>query len=40
VDSGPTGLACLRTGLRFIGIEMECRWFAMACERLGRWVDQ
>jgi len=40
MGSGTTGLACLRTGRRFIGIEIERRWFDAACERLGRWKDQ
>ena len=32
--SGTTGVACLRLGRRFIGIEKAPRYFALACERL------
>lgn len=40
MGSGTTGLACLRTGRRFIGVEIERRWFDAACERLRRWEAQ
>lgn len=32
--SGSTGLACIRNGRRFVGIEREQRWFDLACRRL------
>ena len=32
--SGTTGVACLRLGRRFIGIEKDPTYFALACERL------
>ncbi len=32
--SGTTGVAALRLGRRFIGIEKDPRYFALACERL------
>lgn len=32
--SGTTGVACLRAGRQFIGIEREPQYFALACERL------
>lgn len=32
--SGTTGVACLRLGRRFIGIEREPKYFELACERL------
>lgn len=32
--SGSTGVACLKTGRRFIGIELERRWFDAADRRL------
>jgi len=32
--SGSTGVAALRAGRRFIGIESEERWFDLACRRL------
>jgi site-specific DNA-methyltransferase (adenine-specific) len=34
VGSGTTGVACLRTGRRFIGIEKDARYAAIARERL------
>ena len=32
--SGTTGVACLRLGREFIGIERDPKYFALACERL------
>ena len=32
--SGTTGVACLRLGRKFIGIEKDPAYFALACERL------
>lgn len=32
--SGTTGVACLRLGRRFIGIERQSKYFLLACERL------
>jgi site-specific DNA-methyltransferase (adenine-specific) len=32
--SGTTGVACLRLGRRFIGIEKDPKYFALACDRL------
>ena len=40
MGSGSTGLACLRTGRYFVGLELERRWFDAACARLRRWADQ
>lgn len=34
MGSGSTGVACHRLGRKFIGIELEPRFFDMACERL------
>ncbi len=33
MGSGTTGMACLRSGRRFIGIEREERYFDLACRR-------
>lgn len=40
VGSGTTGVAALRAGRRFIGIELTDRWFDVACERLACALDQ
>lgn len=32
--SGSTGVACLQTGRRFVGVEQSPRYFEIACERL------
>jgi site-specific DNA-methyltransferase (adenine-specific) len=32
--SGTTGVACIRTGRRFIGIEIEPKYFDIACKRI------
>ena len=32
--SGTTGVACLLTGRRFLGVEMQERYYDIACERL------
>lgn len=40
MGSGTTGLACLRTGRFFVGIEIEPRWHEAAIKRLTRWEDQ
>lgn len=34
MGSGTTGVACIETGHRFIGIEIEPRYFDIACERI------
>lgn len=34
MGSGTTGVACVQTGRKFIGIEMEERYFDIACERI------
>lgn len=34
MGSGTTGVACLRTGRAFIGIERETRYFDIACKRI------
>jgi DNA modification methylase len=34
MGSGTTGVACVRLGRRFIGIEIELRYFDIACRRI------
>lgn len=34
MGSGTTGIACKNLGRKFIGIELEPRWFDLACRRL------
>ncbi len=34
MGSGTTGVACAKLGRPFIGIEIETRWFDLACERI------
>lgn len=40
VGSGTTGIACWKTGRRFIGIEDNDRYFDLACERVSMAIDQ
>jgi len=34
MGSGTTGVACARLGRRFIGIEIDPSYFAIACRRI------
>lgn len=34
MGSGTTGVACMNLGKRFVGIEIEPRWFDAACRRI------
>lgn len=34
MGSGTTGVACVRTGRKFIGVELEPRYFDIACRRI------
>ena len=34
MGSGTTGVACVNLGRRFIGIEIEPRYFDIACKRI------
>jgi DNA modification methylase len=34
MGSGTTGCAAVKTGRRFVGIEIEPRWFDVACRRI------
>ena len=40
MGSGTTGVACARLGRKFIGIEIEEKYFNIACERIKREYDQ
>ena len=40
LGSGSTGCAAVRQGRRFVGIEIEERWFDVACERIERATRQ
>lgn len=39
MGSGTTGIACIRTGRRFIGIEKDPKYFAIAVDRIKRELD-
>jgi site-specific DNA-methyltransferase (adenine-specific) len=34
MGSGTTGVACMQLGRKFIGIEIEKKYFDIACERI------
>ena len=40
MGSGTTGVACVREGRRFIGIELDPGYFDIACERIRREMAQ
>jgi DNA modification methylase len=40
MGSGTTGVACARLGRRFIGVEIEPRYFDIACKRISREYEQ
>lgn len=40
MGSGTTGVACVQAGKRFIGIEREPKYFAIACKRIEHAVEQ
>lgn len=39
MGSGTTGVACIRTGRKFIGIELDPGYFRIACDRIRRELD-
>jgi len=39
MGSGTIGIACLRTGRNFIGIEIDTRYYKLACDRIARELD-
>lgn len=40
MGSGTTGVACVKTGRKFIGIEMDARYFDVSCERISKAYAQ
>ena len=40
MGSGTTGVACAKLGRKFIGIEMEPKYFDIACKRIQKAYDQ
>jgi DNA modification methylase len=40
MGSGTTGVACMSTGHKFIGIEINHKYFDIACERIDRAQQQ
>lgn len=40
MGSGTTGVACIRRGVRFVGIEIEPRYFDTACRRIAEAARQ
>ena len=40
MGSGTTGVACVRSGRNFIGIEIDPKYFEIACERIKRELAQ
>ena len=40
MGSGTTGVACARLGRKFIGVEIEDKYFSIACRRIEAEVRQ
>ena len=40
MGSGTTGVACIRKNRKFIGIELQPKYFKMACKRIGEEVEK
>ena len=40
MGSGTTGVACAKLGRKFIGIEIDERYFEIACKRIQQAYDQ
>ena len=40
MGSGTTGVACAKLGRKFIGIEIEEKYFDIACDRIQKACDQ
>jgi len=39
MGSGTTGVACIRTGRRFVGIELDEQYFQIAVDRIKSELD-
>lgn len=37
MGSGTTGIACLNTGRKFYGVELQRKYFDVSCNRVGEW---
>jgi DNA modification methylase len=40
MGSGTTGVACVRTGRKFIGVEKDPKYFQIACDRIQAEYDR
>lgn len=40
MGSGTTGVACVKTGRKFIGIEIEKKYFDIACQRIEKAMNE
>lgn len=40
MGSGTTGIACIRSGRKFIGIEKDDKFFDIACGRIEKELSQ
>ena len=40
MGSGTTGVACVKLGRKFIGVEINEKYFNIACERIQKAYDQ
>jgi len=40
MGSGTTGVACVQTNRKFIGIELNKKYFDIACKRIEREIAQ
>ena len=40
MGSGTTGVACAKMGRKFIGVELDAKYFDVACERIQKAYDQ
>ena len=40
MGSGTTGVACVQSGRKFIGIEKDAKYFDIACNRIRKAVEE